>query len=45
MHLVYFTAFTRAKGKMKYRHDIYGRDARIWEALQQAGVAFGAVQG
>jgi murein L,D-transpeptidase YcbB/YkuD len=38
VHLVYRTAVTRAGGKMQYRNDIYGRDARIWEALERAGV-------
>ncbi len=44
VHLVYRTAFTSAKGQMNYRRDIYGRDARIFSALQQAGVVLRAVQ-
>ncbi|MBV1868337.1 MAG: L,D-transpeptidase family protein [Marinosulfonomonas sp.] len=44
VHLVYRTAFTSAKGNMNYRRDIYGRDARIFKALQKAGVALRAVQ-
>ncbi len=39
VHLVYRTAFTRADGRIQYRPDIYGRDARIWAALKRAGVS------
>ncbi len=45
VHLVYFTAHPSAKGKMNYRRDVYGRDARIYDALQEAGVALRGVQG
>ncbi|WP_229836355.1 L,D-transpeptidase family protein [Aliiroseovarius zhejiangensis] len=45
VHLVYRTAVAPAKGRMNYRRDVYGRDARIWEALQNAGVAFGHADG
>ena len=45
VHLVYFTAHPSAKGKMNYRRDVYGRDARIYEALIEAGVALSGVQG
>ncbi|MDP3961474.1 MAG: L,D-transpeptidase family protein [Pseudorhodobacter sp.] len=45
VHLVYFTAFPSAKGKMNYRRDIYGRDARIFDALTEAGVVLAGVQG
>ncbi len=38
VHLIYRTAVTRAGGKMQYRGDVYVRDARIWEALERAGV-------
>lgn len=44
VHLIYRTAFTRAKDHMQYRRDVYGRDARIWAALSQAGVALRADQ-
>ncbi|MFV2052878.1 L,D-transpeptidase family protein [Aliiroseovarius sp. YM-037] len=45
VHLIYRTAFTQAKGRTNYRRDIYGRDARIWNALSDAGVALRAVRG
>jgi murein L,D-transpeptidase YcbB/YkuD len=45
VHLIYRTAFTTSKGHTQYRRDIYGRDAQIWRALSQAGVALRAVQG
>ena len=38
VHLIYRTAFTTVKGEMEYRADVYGRDARIWDALSAAGV-------
>jgi len=38
VHLIYRTAVTQATGRMQYRDDVYGRDARIWAALEQAGV-------
>ncbi|MGR3501226.1 L,D-transpeptidase family protein [Pseudaestuariivita sp.] len=45
VHIVYRTAFTTAKGELRFRRDIYGRDARVFRALQNAGVSLGAVQG
>jgi murein L,D-transpeptidase YcbB/YkuD len=39
VHLIYRTAFTDARGRIQYRRDVYGRDARIWDALERAGVA------
>lgn len=45
VHLVYFTAYPSAKGRMEYRRDVYGRDATIFRALQDAGVVLGPVQG
>ncbi|WP_068112458.1 L,D-transpeptidase family protein [Tropicimonas marinistellae] len=38
VHLQYRTAFVTPKGRINYRSDIYGRDAKIWAAMKQAGV-------
>ncbi|WP_212523248.1 L,D-transpeptidase family protein [Actibacterium sp. MT2.3-13A] len=45
VHIIYRTAMSSPKGRMEYRRDIYGRDARIFEALSEAGVVLRAVQG
>ena len=45
VHLVYRTAFTQAKGNIQFRNDVYGRDAKIWKALKNAGVSLRAVRG
>ncbi|WP_299280773.1 L,D-transpeptidase family protein [uncultured Tateyamaria sp.] len=45
VHIIYRTAFTTAKGHTQYRRDIYGRDAKVWRELSNAGVALRAVQG
>jgi murein L,D-transpeptidase YcbB/YkuD len=45
VHLVYFTAYPTAKGEMTYRRDVYGRDARIFQALIEAGVVLDPVRG
>lgn len=45
VHIIYRTAFTDARGKLNFRRDIYGRDGKIWDALQKAGVEVGGVQG
>ena len=39
VHLVYFTAFPNAQGRIEYRDDVYGRDAALFAALDKAGVA------
>jgi murein L,D-transpeptidase YcbB/YkuD len=45
VHLIYRTAVTNARGHTEYRADIYGRDAKIWDALVREGVALNAYQG
>lgn len=45
VHLVYFTAWPGTKGQMTYRDDIYDRDAKLFQALEAAGVALPVVQG
>ncbi len=44
VHLVYRTAFTQAKGRIQFRGDVYGRDAKIWRALRDQGVVLRSVQ-
>ncbi|WP_428516182.1 L,D-transpeptidase family protein [Roseovarius sp.] len=45
VHIIYRTAVTEPKGHTNYRADVYGRDARIWEALERAGVSLPGVRG
>lgn len=45
VHLIYRTAFMGPRGEVGYRRDVYGRDAKIWEALQNAGVTLGDQNG
>lgn len=45
VHIVYRTAFTEAKGNVQFRRDFYGRDAKVWAAMRDAGVALRALQG
>lgn len=45
VHLVYFTAWPTKRGTIGYRNDVYGRDAVIFRALDEAGVVLPQVQG
>jgi len=45
VHIIYRTAYTEAKGPVQYRRDVYGRDAKIWKALESQGVALPGHQG
>ena len=42
VHLVYRTAFTNVQGELNFRPDIYGRDAKLYDALLRAGAVGGA---
>lgn len=42
VHLEYRTAFTTVDGRLQFRNDVYGRDARLYAALVSAGVVTGA---
>ena len=45
VHIIYRTAFTVAGGPTQFRRDVYGRDARIWDAMAKAGVSLPEVRG
>ncbi len=45
VHLVYRTVFVDDAGRLQRRFDVYGRDAKVFEALQAAGVTLPAAQG
>lgn len=44
VHIVYRTAFTTARGEVRFRRDFYERDIKIFDALQNAGVELSAVR-
>jgi murein L,D-transpeptidase YcbB/YkuD len=45
VHIVYRTVFFDEDGTARYRPDVYGRDAQIFEALEAKGVSLPAAQG
>ncbi|MFW8593091.1 L,D-transpeptidase family protein [Cribrihabitans neustonicus] len=45
VHIIYRTAVVRNDGRAEFRRDVYGRDAKVWAALEQAGVVLAGVQG
>ncbi len=45
VHIIYRTAYTQADGRTQFRRDVYGRDARIWNALAREGVVLRSVGG
>ncbi|CUI00825.1 L,D-transpeptidase family protein [Leisingera aquaemixtae] len=45
VHIIYRTAVVSSKGRAEFRRDVYGRDAKIWAALERAGVVLPSVQG
>lgn len=38
VHIVYWTAWVTPEGRINYRDDVYGRNARLWQAMLDAGV-------
>lgn len=45
VHIDYRTVFLDASGRLQRRPDVYGRDAEVWQALQNVGVTLPAAQG
>ena len=45
VHIIYRTALARPDGGLEFRADVYGRDAKIWQALQREGVVMGEITG
>lgn len=45
VHITYQTVWVPVGGRPQYRADIYGRDARLWDALARTGLALPALDG
>ncbi|CUH88696.1 murein L,D-transpeptidase [Phaeobacter sp. CECT 5382] len=45
VHIIYRTAYVSNKGRAEFRRDVYGRDAKVWAALERAGVTLPDIQG
>jgi murein L,D-transpeptidase YcbB/YkuD len=45
VHIGYRTVFVDDAGEVRFREDIYGRDAKVFRALEAAGVTIPAAQG
>jgi len=43
VHIVYRTAWINEDGEAQFRHDIYGRDKLVYDALANAGVTLPAI--
>lgn len=45
VHIVYRTVWIDDAGEVQYRHDVYGRDVMVFDALMNAGVTLPALEG
>lgn len=45
VHIVYNTVFFDEGGDVRFRHDVYGRDATLFRMMREAGVTLPAAQG
>ncbi len=45
VHLIYRTAISKPKGGVQFRRDVYGRDAKIFNAMLKAGVVLRSIGG